>query len=417
MSYYGRTRTDRSTFKEVGVTTVQWNGGAIRALGSDGTWIGTVKTLADNVSPNFKTRMSQGEIMLNNMSYSEDTRTNELKEIVLNHVSIGNVVFRGDFGRQLERSATVSLSTRFNDASRVAESVALVKAYSAMNKSDIMGGEILKDLGSTLGMLRRPFSSAVDLLGRMTKNRARHAGKTTKSLAAATANTWLEYRYGWRPLIGDSRKVVQLASKSRTEAFGKGRRVVRGFDERETSYSPLTCQSWLYDGYLTVMLNGAASDSFVSQAKAGIIFALREPSSEAERWSRSLGMTSKDILPTAWEIMPFSFVMDWFVNVGDWLSAVTPNPFVEVLGSWVTSTAIGTRKTSGTWFWSPNSGPDLTGTLSPNTYVIKRIVRTVSPDIMAYPVPKGKLLSALQTADGLGLITQKIISGLQGFRH
>lgn len=417
MPYYSRTRTSDAKNFSAGTYTVQYGNEPPVVYLTDTIWLGSYKTLKDNVSPNFKTRMSQGEIMLNEMDLFADILENKLDVITWNDEATGLVTFRGDHTRRLERTLTTYLRHRLEATAPVTSSAALVRAYSAMNKSDIMGGEILKDLGSTLGMLRRPFSTAVDLLGRMAKNRSRHAGKTAASFAKATAGTWLEYRYGWRPLIGDSRKVVELASKSRNEAFKRGRRVVRGFDEKVTKFSPLACQSWLYTGALTVMLDGAATDSIVSQARAGIIFVLKEPSSEAERWSRSLGFTSKDILPTVWECVPFSFVADWFVGIGDWLQAVTPNPFVEVLGTWVSTDQNALRSTKGTWWWTCPNGHKYQGNLSEHTYNRRLIVRSVNPAITTLPVPRGKLLNALQTADGLSLTVQKICNELKTFRH
>ena len=39
--------------------------------------------------------------------------------------------------------------------------------------------------------------------------------------------------------------------------------------------------------------------------------------------SRLIDQTSLNIAQTAWELIPYSFVIDWFANVGDWLLAHT----------------------------------------------------------------------------------------------
>jgi hypothetical protein len=36
---------------------------------------------------------------------------------------------------------------------------------------------------------------------------------------------------------------------------------------------------------------------------------------------RALGKTAFNPLLTAWELVPFSFVVDWFIGIGDWLIA------------------------------------------------------------------------------------------------
>jgi hypothetical protein len=37
-----------------------------------------------------------------------------------------------------------------------------------------------------------------------------------------------------------------------------------------------------------------------------------------------------------WELTPFSFIIDWFLNVGTTIAAWTPNAGVTQLASWVT---------------------------------------------------------------------------------
>lgn len=37
-----------------------------------------------------------------------------------------------------------------------------------------------------------------------------------------------------------------------------------------------------------------------------------------------------------WDGATFSFVVDWFVNVGKFIYALTPNPYVRRLSSWIT---------------------------------------------------------------------------------
>jgi hypothetical protein len=37
-----------------------------------------------------------------------------------------------------------------------------------------------------------------------------------------------------------------------------------------------------------------------------------------------------------WELIPFSFIIDWFFNVGETLASFTPNYGIESLASWYT---------------------------------------------------------------------------------
>jgi hypothetical protein len=54
----------------------------------------------------------------------------------------------------------------------------------------------------------------------------------------------------------------------------------------------------------------------------------------------NIGFTGKGLVGLAWELIPFSFVADWFWNVGDFLYAYIPAFGYEQLGSCMTTTRL-----------------------------------------------------------------------------
>jgi hypothetical protein len=46
-----------------------------------------------------------------------------------------------------------------------------------------------------------------------------------------------------------------------------------------------------------------------------------------------LGFTAKGLVTLPWELLTLSFVVDWFVNVGDYLGALAPSPGWNQLGT------------------------------------------------------------------------------------
>jgi len=110
--------------------------------------------------------------------------------------------------------------------------------------------------------------------------------------------TWLEMQYGWKPLLSDVHSSMEayhkLSSKPRTVS-GRVRHSVPG-----TNYS--------YGSYIATSSSG--------NFRAQYVYELYSPISVPD----SLGLT--DPLSIAWEILPFSFVFDWFIPVGNYLDSV-----------------------------------------------------------------------------------------------
>ena len=71
-----------------------------------------------------------------------------------------------------------------------------------------------------------------------------------------------------------------------------------------------------------------------SRISAGVMYAPDEMT-DLDWKRRCLGLTLDNVPSHVWEVVPFSFVVDWFLNVGQWLRAATPDPRISILGNWI----------------------------------------------------------------------------------
>ena len=378
--------------------------------------VGTVKTITDEVTPRYREKRRRGDIILNPMSLhvSEAGHSGGGYVKCGPHPSWGGAyqIISGDIGMAVEKAVGNPYES-YDDSSRVA-SIALVKAYAAMNTSPVLSGEILSDLAGTISMLKRPFRTANELVGKMIRHRNWSTKKKSFTFARANANAWLEYRYGWKPLVGDCKSILQLA-QSQSDNYCRRIRVARGSASSDRSLAYDVDHKVFSTNYRT---KGTLAWTEKVHAGAGVLYcAVRI--SRADAVSQALGLNSRALAPTAWEVLPFSFVADWFVNVGDWIDAHSRRSDIEFRGSWCTTVRETVLKTDGGTIQRTLLNPTQTFTGHWNGFFHKEthVQRSVNPVLPSTPVLKMKPLSVPQTFDAISLSLGKINRALKSFRH
>lgn len=126
---------------------------------------------------------------------------------------------------------------------------------------------------------------------------------------------WLELQYGWLPLIGD---VYEAAKAYESFTSVRKERITAAIGNNSRYDSSPSPPNW-----------GCVTNSF---AQRRIIAELTEDISSP----RSLGLY--DPLSVAWEVLPWSFVIDWFCPIGTYLDNLSIIPNLK--GRFLTTTKI-----------------------------------------------------------------------------
>jgi len=317
---------------------------------------GIREEMTDFVTPNFRVLSSQGYIVNNRMSRFSDRRmysTPTLNAVITHGLTPGSVVYNwsGNTGLMFD---DIAIGPWYNYAPRAdlesrtlttIDELPLQKsaAYSARNRispiyvqSLVSLAEMHKtidmivNVASTLRNLRRALirnaspSDIYQILG----GKVKKATTKSKSLDPIT-NRWLEYRYGWTPLVMELQGALKALDKSRNiklRGTARGKAIKSFTSETSLSNRPLFNASPAF-GNVDLLFTQHER----VECRSYVLFEV----SKDFQTARDFGFTE---VPLAmWELVPFSFVVDWFIPIGDWLEAVTPKLGVTILAEGITT--------------------------------------------------------------------------------
>lgn len=131
----------------------------------------------------------------------------------------------------------------------------------------------------------------------------------------------------------------------------------------------------------------------------------------------SLGLSPTQLLSVGWEMIPFSFVADWVVDVGSWLRAWEPKPWILYLGSCVSVKTETTRISSGAsvgmgYGTKPTQIPGATRCVVTQ---LDRTIETLTPPLA--PPLTGEALSLSRQLDSMSLGWGMLSSFYSKFRR
>lgn len=349
MQFFNRSRNDFlwSPTEKVGYTHTSDPSGqsASRVVygGQDGICRqGSERSISDTMHPGYKRLRARGDVVLGDLLISKYERSNVREGDLTfgqgwgNPLSLwGHERVTGDMAAWVEGRLTNPLTVQ-NDCIMAADR-ALVEAYAKMKETPLMAGEFLSDLDKTVSMLRHPVSGARNVAAKMLLHRnklLKRKVQTAKEVQKANAQAWLEGRYGWTPLVLDMREAVKQVHKLLKVVEGRRRLVARGGQRFTGEIS----KTETIAGGMPRFNEALCSTLFSMEGRvdAGVIYEVFNRTT-VDRLMAILGLRLWDVPATIYEIIPFSFVWDWFTNTGKWIQAVTPNPGIDIRGNWVTT--------------------------------------------------------------------------------
>lgn len=219
-------------------------------------------------------------------------------------------------------SAAVSIAEGTQTAKLVAQTATrLAGAITALRKGDFRRFAVSLNLAETKTvrhLQKKARKQNIIELGRTgrvyTKNGVVFGKKVETRVTNFVADSWLEYSYGWKPLLSDVYALTEAYAETMIERSG----IVR------TVYSSAKTKSATLRTY--TQLNLDEIDNFVDEISVRYRIDYRIPNG-ANSAANVFGVQNP--LLVAWELVPFSFVADWFLPVGNALELLTASNGLE----------------------------------------------------------------------------------------
>nr|UJQ84978.1 MAG: hypothetical protein 1 [Leviviridae sp.] len=220
------------------------------------------------------------------------------------------------------RPSALTSSTGANVTSaNSAALVQLAKAIQATN-SHFMGGVFLGEIREVVRMITRPAKTLREgLQGYLSTLKRRKSRAPKHRLNKILADTWLEYSFGWQPLVNDTIAAAETLARWNLENEGVlyRRSSCRGFGKSQAP-DPVLVSDDLVNNYCYYRQVTASGADCIVRYKVGMDYKATAPVGSAARLAELSGFNLTDFIPTVWELVPWSFVVDYFSNVGDILS-------------------------------------------------------------------------------------------------
>lgn len=218
-----------------------------------------------------------------------------------------------------------------------------------------------------------------------------------KDAANAASNAWLEWSYGWSPLMGDVRNAVNTLMDVNESPDARVLRVSAMVRDEENFTDPaytLEVSPWV----------GAFSDQSIRWSRSLVWYYEVKPENLPGRF----GLTNP--LEVAWELVPFSFVADWFLPIGDYLSSLdAPTRFLHRGGSEGERCEI-THSLSGIYTTEPGLTVSCEGQDNRYVYVRRDAVSSTPLPSLSELTLQGTLKQSLSRAtSAVALLRQQMV--------
>jgi len=183
-------------------------------------------------------------------------------------------------------------------------------------------GENFGELRELLHMLHTPGKTLLNGLVGWVKHAKKRLPRIPRHKRQAfLSETYLEYKFGWKPLHDDVVSAAQALAERSLRLEGKPNgKLVKGWAQETTVTATYRNLPVYVNGWVRLYADRVESSEATVRYQVMVNL---EDAAGFPGIARILGLDLEHFVPTVWELIPFSFVVDYFTNIGDIIYAVS----------------------------------------------------------------------------------------------
>lgn len=224
-----------------------------------------------------------------------------------------------------------------------ADNMALIRVRAAVKaqQQHMSGFTFLGELRETIQGLRHPldaFAKGLNEYTTLLNKRKRGVREKTparrrRALLDIASGTWLEASFGLMPLLSDAKDIAETLARYQ---YDSRHSVVRGYGEQETAT--------FSEADVNIIGSLGAHRKVSTRTKAIVVYRCGvkaaddlPPFGTYSRLAELAGFNLQDFVPSVYNVIPYSWLLDYFSNVG---SVVEANLTSTANVSWINRSII-----------------------------------------------------------------------------
>lgn len=234
-----------------------------------------------------------------------------------------------------------ALANECSDMLERAKTVAITEAAADIESTDLAALVSIKELPETVAWFISIFTRAIGIKRNLIKNLKKFerklkrndgslSAKQVKEIYRSMEDLRMEYRYAVRPILADMEGIAKFfhnpkAISPRITARGYNR-----FSESRTRKFDFVVPESVH--MKSTACTATVHEQYDVNVRAGFLCQV-ELDEVSSLWHR-VGFNQS--FSAMWQMLPLSFVIDWFINLGALLAALEPKAGSKILAGWVT---------------------------------------------------------------------------------